>query len=178
MTGSTFRGRLNMNSISVGGSLYMREQAEFGEVALAGADIGGQIDMTGSTFRGSLVMGSISVGGSLFMQEQAEFEEVNMIFARIDSNLDVGGAMLGNLDLTGAEIGGELRLGTKKSDVRWKKYNNENKTSESPRINLQNTTVGALQDTESSWPPALELEGFTYERLGGLKASGKELPHN
>lgn len=39
-------------------------------------------------------------------------------------------------------------------------------------MTLRNTQVGAIQDRADSWPDTLELEGFTYERLGGLGAEG------
>ena len=39
-----------------------------------------------------------------------------------------------------------------------------------PRLILRNTQVGALQDSSDAWPPDLDLEGFKYDRLGGLGA--------
>ena len=44
---------------------------------------------------------------------------------------------------------------------------------------LRNTHVGALQDwwddtSNNSWPKVLELEGFTFDRLGGLFGQGAE----
>ncbi|MCY4137961.1 MAG: hypothetical protein OXF56_06820 [Rhodobacteraceae bacterium] len=178
MTGSTFRGTLGMEAISVGRNLFMHKKAEFEDVNMTGANVGGQISMTGSTFRGTLDMDAISVGESLFMRGQAEFKDVSVISSRIDANLDARSAILGNLDLTGTKIGGELRLGTIGNDVAWKNYNTEDKEPDSPRMILQNTNVGALQDTKSSWPSVLELNGFTFERLGGFRASEEELPHN
>ena len=35
---------------------------------------------------------------------------------------------------------------------------------------LRNTQVGALQDEPEAWPKHLDLDGFTYERLGGYGA--------
>jgi hypothetical protein len=44
---------------------------------------------------------------------------------------------------------------------------------------LRNAHVSALQDrwrdsSNNSWPKELELEGFTFDRLGGLFGTGKE----
>ena len=44
---------------------------------------------------------------------------------------------------------------------------------------LRNAHVGALQDWwrdehDNAWPKTLELQGFTYDRLGGLFGEGKE----
>ena len=68
LQGSKFDSDLNMDSISVGGNLFMR-RAEFGEVVLRGAKIDGQSDMEGSTFKGKLDMASSSVGVHLFMRD-------------------------------------------------------------------------------------------------------------
>jgi hypothetical protein len=46
-------------------------------------------------------------------------------------------------------------------------------------LTLRNAHVGALQDwwqdsSHNSWPTRLELEGFTFDRVGGLYGEGKE----
>ena len=40
---------------------------------------------------------------------------------------------------------------------------------------LRNVSAGALQDLPRSWPVEIDLEGFTYGRLGGFGAAGGEL---
>ena len=67
MIGSKFTGKLNMDNVQVGSSLLMRG-AEFAEVDLRGAKVGGQLDMNGSKFTGELYMGSLVVGRSLLMR--------------------------------------------------------------------------------------------------------------
>jgi hypothetical protein len=89
-------------------------------------------------------------------------------FAWIGSNLDLSGATLADLDLTATTITGELRLGSGIGHLP------TNWVSAS-RMVLRNTTVGAIQDADiktDSWPMNLELEGFSYSRLGGLGAMG------
>ena len=39
---------------------------------------------------------------------------------------------------------------------------------------LRNTQAGALQDSKEAWPPDLDLEGFKYDRLGGLGGEGAD----
>ncbi|MCH7539677.1 MAG: hypothetical protein IH999_04665 [Proteobacteria bacterium] len=169
LEGSKFADSLVMAWLEVGGSLLM-DDAEFGEVSLAGAKIGGQISMIDSKFTGELVMDSLEVGSSLFMRGAEFAEPVNLIFASIGSNLDLSGAKLESLDLTGTQITGELRLGSgQHPKLEW---------GETPRLILRNTVVEALQDREESWPEnlQLELDGFTYSRLGGFGAeAGRDM---
>ncbi len=179
MVGSAFQGRLDMGSISVGQSLLMRK-GTFREVVLLGANVGGQVSMIKATvFQDGLIMEFISIGQGLLMRE-GTFREVDLIFSNIRGSLDVRGAELGKLNLTGAQIDDELVLGLPENlTIQWKHFPDGNGTSSPPMLTLQNTKVSALQDTINSWPPELqlEMEGFTYDRLGGLQAGGKEMPH-
>jgi len=67
LQGSKFTGKLDMDKLEVRSSLFMRGGAEFAEVDLRGAKVGGQLDMTGSKFTGKLVMDQLEVGSSLLM---------------------------------------------------------------------------------------------------------------
>ena len=183
MSGSTFQGKLTMDSISVDEGLFMDRQAEFQEVRLVGAKIGGNLSMDGSRFQDKLIMDSISVGQSIFMwaqdKSQAELQEVDLTFSHIGGSLDARGAELWKLNLTGAQVDDDLLLGSPEATVTWTVSKDKGNEPNPPRLTLQNTTIGALQDNEASWPSELqlELEGFTYGRLGGLQAGGKEMPH-
>ena len=109
---SQFDSGLNMNSISTGGSLFMR-RTEFDEVILRGAKIGGQLDMEGSTFKGKLDMNSISTGGSLFMR-RTEFDEVILRGAKIGGQLDMEGSTFkGKLDMGSISVGDSLLMPAK-----------------------------------------------------------------
>jgi len=164
MVGAKVSGKLTLDSAVVGTSLLMRStkrhRAEFAAIDLRSAKIGAQLSMIDSKFTGTLNMDSISVGGDLFMRG-AEFEnKINLVFAKISSNLDLRGATLGVLDLSGTEIEGELRLQTGKTKMKW------GKNSE---LVLRNTSAGAFQDG-GTWPEKIEVDGFTYKRLGGFEA--------
>ena len=183
MSGSTFQGKLAMDSVSVGEALFMDERAEFQEVRLVGAKIGGNLSTVGSRFQGNLIMDSISVGQSIFIRAQGEsravLQEVDLTFSDIGGSLVARGAELWKLNLTGAHVNNDLVLGSPEGTVTWTASKDRGNEPNPPRLTLQNTTVGALQDNKASWPSELqlELEGFTYGRLGGLQASGKEMPH-
>ena len=103
----------------------------------------------------------------------ASFKEtVDLSGASIGADLDLSDAdFAATVHLTNARIGSELRLGSEgHPPARW---------ASGPLI-MRNTRCASLQDrwptkTESetaSWPDRIDLEGFTYDLLGGLLGSG------
>lgn len=172
MSGAIFMGKLDLDSVSVAQALFMRE-AKFGEIDLRGAKIGNQLDMSDSTFTGKLVINSASIGVSLFIQQAILDNQADLRFLNVGSGLDARGATLRDLDLTGAQIGNFLRIGS----FKWKNDKNENENPHDPKLTLRNTSVGVLQDTKDTWPDHLELDGFKYERLGEMGINEHEKPH-
>jgi hypothetical protein len=111
LRGSVVTGTLDMDSASIGGSLLMREGAEFAEVILRSAEIGGHLSLIGAKVTGTLTMDSASIGGSLFMREGAEFAEVRLVGAKIGDQLSlIGAKVTGTLDMDSASIGGALLM--------------------------------------------------------------------
>jgi hypothetical protein len=53
MSGSSFEGALNANTLSVDGDVFMRDGAKFKDVVMRGAKINGELGMNGSTFDGT-----------------------------------------------------------------------------------------------------------------------------
>ena len=177
LIGSTFSGPLNMDSVTIGAHLLMG-RAQFLSVNLLNATIGGAIELDGSTFDGLLNMDSLKVGGSLFMREGVFNNKVNLVHASVGASLDAGGSILGELDLRGARVARELRLGSSSLGIEWKEYGKGHNNAVPPRLNLLNASADTLQDVKNTWPQTLEweLDGFTYNRLGGLGATESELP--
>ena len=198
---SEFKGKLNMEGVLTGGDLFMRD-ADFGEVNLLAAKVGSWLEMNESEFKGKLTMASVSIERHLFMQNAKLFGEVDLRaakigdqlnvhssifhqptflrFVNVGSNFDARGATLRHLDLTGASIAGELRLGSREQNIDWKDYtDSDGEQSQAPKLTLRNSSIGTLQDTEDTWPDHLEreFEGFTYDRLGGLGMSEQEPPY-
>jgi len=174
MTGSIFEKEVTLNGATVNGSAFLRGGATFkDEVDLAYANIGSVLVMDGSTFEKRVSLNSATVNGSVLLRGGATFKgEVDHVSANIGSDLDFSDANISReIDLSGCKVTGELRLGSsRRPAARW-----EDGTS----LVLRNTQVGALQDwwrdeSDNSWPKALQLEGFTYDRLGGLLGEGKE----
>jgi hypothetical protein len=156
-------GPLTMDGVSIGGPLFMQEGAEFAAVRLVGAKIGGQLSLIGAKVTGTLNMDSASIGGDLFMRDGRFLKPVDFIFSKMDGSLDLRGAEVARLNLTGARVDGELRLASGGWLPTW---------VDGARLVLRNTRVGAVQDERDPrvWPNDLELDGFTYERFGGLGA--------
>ena len=164
MDGATVAGTLTMDSLEVGQHLLMGN-ATFQDVSLAGANVGGQLNMDGVTVAGTLYMESIEVGQHLLMREAVLEKGTHLIFAHIGLNLDLTGAEPTHLDLSATRIEGELRLAPE-----WR---------EGAQLILRNTHVGTLQAKDlSSWPDegSLQLDGFTYGRLGGYEGAFADSP--
>jgi len=181
LAGAKVAGKLGMDSTDIGQSLLMasdrsvsEHRAEFNEVVLRGAKVGGQVALIGAKVAGELDMYSADIGQSLLMasdrsmsKHRAEFDgAVSLDSAEIGSTLDVLGANLSRLDLTGTKIGGELRLASGSWSLRWK---------DGGMLVLRNASVDGIHDTAAKgvWAPDLELDGFTYRRFGGLGADAE-----
>ena len=177
LIGSNFSGPLNMDTVTIGGRVLMG-RARFQGVNLLGARTGDGIELDRSTFDGPLNMDSANVGGSLFMREGVFNGRVVLVHAIVGANLDAGGGTFVELDLSGARIAKELRLGSTGLDIRWKRTGDGGKTESSPKLSLLNASAGIFLESRTTWSRELEweLDGFTYARLGGLSATASELP--
>jgi uncharacterized protein YjbI with pentapeptide repeats len=166
MDGATFEGNLVADGLYVGGVLFMRDKATFKEVNLTGAKVINEVDMAGSTFNGYLNADRLEVGGALFMNDVIATKRVNMILANVRAALDLCGATLAELDLSGASVAGDLRLGGKGllSTV-WRTQ--EGKPG---KLSLRNARIANLMDARDAWPVKdhLQIDGFTFAHLGGF----------
>jgi hypothetical protein len=182
MSGASVAKALNANNLSVGGDLYLRDGAKFdGDVDLSGAKVGGQINMIGASFAKTLNGENLSVG-PLYMYGQAIFlGSVNLRNAKINGGLYLNGAIATSLDFTNAVIASELNIAdlgwrctTAATPMDWqlggpaRPYTTCDKRDGTAWLVLRNLQVSTLQDSSNAWPPLLDLEGFHYERLGGL----------
>jgi hypothetical protein len=184
-------GRLNLNGAAVGQHLLMGQGASFQDVDLVAAKIGAQLNMglrkdsekeCGATFSGLLILDYLEVGGDVVLRDTRCKKLVSLIFAHLRGSLDLSGSELTQLDCSGTRIEGELSLGSAQhSKTTWREHAGLN-------LDLRNLHVGALQDRmdriaeqpvkrpwwigdrdqwEDAWPAKMELDGFTYDRLGG-----------
>lgn len=186
LDGATVDGKLDMNGLDLAQTLFMSEGATFKEVNLTASKVGGQINLIGATVDGEMSVDSILVEEDVFMRNSTFNKRVALLFARCKRNLDLSNSKLTELDLSGTRIEGELRLGSDQHHMTlWRKASGLS-------LNLRNVHAGALQDRREklaeqgekrhrwwqlfgsseqwvdAWPSELQLEGFTYDRLGGF----------
>jgi hypothetical protein len=161
-------GSLDMEGIEVGQNFYI-QTAHLAEVKICNSRIGGRLYIHGTEVSGTLDMTGLEINRDLFMGSGSKFlKKISLTLARIGSNLDISGAELGKLDLSAAYIGGELLLGSNPESMTvWRG---------DAHLNLRNAQAAAVQDPRlepHAWPGRLELDGFTYNRLGGFQ-SGRD----
>ena len=85
--------------------------------------------------------------------------------------MDIGGSDLTSLDLHGAAIAGEMRLGDGNRLVGWRAL-----PDQPDAIDLRNAHVGSLSDNKYSWPKRLYLDGLSFIHLGGAEGdSGADM---
>ena len=179
MTNATFESTLDLDSASVGGDLFMRGGAKFEGVDLRGVDISDQLAMSGATFQGDLNMDSASVGGDFYIREDTEFNgQAFLAFLKVEGNLVLQDVKFQSLNLTGAEVNGNLMLGSPEGGIVWQGSHDEQDSGSVPILTLRNTKVGSLQDAKEMWPDQLEMEGFEYQGLGGSPRPGDKSPYN
>ena len=189
LVGASVTGMLDAAALQTAGNLLMvsddKHQASFKDVLLFGAKVAGQVDMDGANVTGNFNGETLQVGQTLFMrsthvagsgkQRIASFPGgIRLIFARITGSLDLRGAALTVVDLSGAAVDGEFRLGS--SGGRVTTWNDTNGKPAS--MVLRDTRIGSLADEQAVWQvdgtsrrPALQLDGVTISHLGGI-ASG------
>jgi hypothetical protein len=151
MRGASFNGTLSADSLEVGGSLLMASEEEnkasFKNVNLTGTKITGLIDMDGASIDGLLYADALQVDGDVGLEDARCTQKVVMVFAHVGSSLDLRGATLADVDLSGASVGGDLRLwGAHKSTV-W-----TGKNGEPGALSLHNTHIANLADATDAWP--------------------------
>jgi uncharacterized protein YjbI with pentapeptide repeats len=173
LDGATGRGFLNMDGLNTGQHLLMREPATFRDVELANAQVAGQLSMSGAVVTGQLGMDGLEVEQTLFMRGARFEKQVDLIFAHIGnlqlSGADFSGAGFTELDLSATRIEGELDLGSGATPApRWR---------EGARLTLRDTHTGTLRDRLDAWEGLeLQLDGFTYGRLGGFGGVAADVP--
>ena len=162
-----FDDLLDFDSGSIGRDLIVRGETVFSEVALRAAQIGDQLDMVRSEFTGPLRLDGTKVAGSVLLGQTRHHEPTVLRFVEVGRNLDVRGAQLHSVDLTGARIRRELRLGDDaRPRIAW--------IGDQSQLILRNVTVGGVVDKDDSWPTDVELDGFEYGRLHRIGDNASE----
>jgi len=166
---SNFEYGLDANDVRVGRNLSMSQSAVRGDsLRLKRATVGADLEMDNAYFERPVDGERLRVNGNLILRKALFAWLLKLPLAQIGGNLELGSAKLSGLDLSGANIGGMLRLGSAFNDLPvWSK---EEETNHNWGLVLRAARAGAIVDPASdvdAWPPLLDLEGFTYGRLGG-----------
>jgi hypothetical protein len=170
---------LNMDSLLVERDLFLNgtggHHTQYWRVWLQNARVGGIVSLDDAEIRERVIMNGFEVGSNLSMLNSS-FTDVTMTNLKAKGDVKIEGPReltsqdrRHSLDLSGATIGGELILGSASyGPLRW---------PSGASLNLRNTAVFAVEDgiecssqdaqCSGSWPSALELDGFTYQQLGG-----------
>jgi cytoskeletal protein CcmA (bactofilin family) len=171
--GARVDGDLRAESVQIGGSLITTSPIPLtyktwfrGIFDLSLSTVNGQVNMgmcqiamPNTTFDGDVILEHLHVTGDVLLCNIASNRLLKASYAQIGGNLDFSGAKLAAVDLGGASIVGELRLGNENSGVTWAGAKNE-------FLNLRSTHVGRLSDKENAWPPRLSLDGFSFDQFG------------
>jgi len=166
MIGSTFKGKLDMNTLHVKKNLLMKNAQFDQKVDLLGATVGGQVSMIGSTFKGKLDMEHLEVGSTILLKSGSFEKPVDLAFATVGGSLELSGTTLSSLKLTSTRIKDQLRLSVDdKSAPKW---------TNGGELFLSNTDTFVLQDSPNAWPKRVEMTGFTYSRLGSYEVTEEQ----
>lgn len=153
-------GSLSLTSAQIGGDIDAHG-AEFASIVLDGTTIDGRLLLSSTDVEDVLSMEDIRVGRNLSLAGAKLNGEVSLLFSAVGADLDLSGADLSQVNLTASRLG-ELRLGSAyQPSAQWRPDG---------LLVLQNVEAGAIQDRRyptDAWPSQLELDGFTYQRLGG-----------
>jgi hypothetical protein len=187
MSRSFFDGPVNLTNAKVGGDLYVEGSYFGGEVTLTNARIDHSDFIEEASFADKVSATGLNVGDDLFMRFETEFGgKVFLIGARIGGFLELrAGAKAWFVDLSGAEAAelqidglkwwcadGKPLTGMAHNRVTLGKLGSlrceHSDGADLPEFILRNVHVGAFQDDPDAWPPLLDLEGFRYDRVGGI----------
>ena len=145
------------------------------------ANIDGRLEIARARLYGAISLDAVRVGEDIWLRDCSFVAgPVQMPFARIGQNLDLSTSVLRDVDATGSQIDGELRLGT---------TDNARLTApvwnEGTKFVLRNVSASAWVDASDSqtrrnetcpavaaqpdpWPQRIDIIGFSYDRAGGL----------
>jgi hypothetical protein len=166
---SNFEKTLDATRLKVTGNVFMNNHGTFnGKITLDYALIEGDLEMEGHSTFGSISGESLRVSHHMFMGGGTVFREtVYLPYLHVGGYLDLRQGAFVKIDLSGSSVGQELRLSSftgpreKPMDVEWRPLD-----STSPVLTLRNAQAGTLHDSVGAWPDRVDLDGFTYARLG------------
>jgi hypothetical protein len=165
--GARIRNVIDLDHVEVGGAVILYQLPLVGSVDARGASIGASLEIVGTHVERQLIFDSARVGGHVRVRKSTVGAELLGAYSSIARNLDLSGSRLFKADLTGANIGDELRFAAaNREPVSWKAGST---------LSLRGTTAKAMEDAEAAWfredgsDLPIILDGFEYGRLGSFR---------
>jgi hypothetical protein len=152
-----------------------------GRVRLTGSQIGANLECTKGTFLSqgdALIAVRSAVKGAVLLYNGFRTNgTVNLDGAQIQGDLECQGAEISLLQVNWAQIGGIFNCAGSRFDGVWADDTSVKgifawssiKDAQQTKLNLVNTSLGALVDDAASWPAPgnLGLDGLVYGRISG-----------
>ena len=169
---SVFFDEFVLQAVDVGGTLLARQVEHTKAFTIMGGTISGRLQMDGGTSHGPVNVEGVRVEEGMDFRK-GNYPDVAILSSEVIQHLDFRASKLRRLDLSATTVRGELRLGVKGGEVNW------GVPGDDAHFVARNTRVNSLQDTEATWPAWLsrELDGFEYEKLGGLEDPPGDSPY-
>lgn len=157
---------------------------------LGSAKIERRISISNTTVRGGIDLDAVRITEDLWLRNCSEVAgPINLVFARVGQNIDFSSTMLGDVDLTGARIGGELRLGAPLGRMTAPVW------APGATLILRNVELSSWTDAAGNdaprgascapapgnadpWPHRIDVIGFSYQNIGGLGGGSPTVKHD
>ncbi len=159
-------------------------------LSLGSARVERRISISGTTVNGRIDMDAVRITEDLWLRNCSEVAgPINLVFARVGQNIDFSSTMLNDVDLTGARIGGELRLGAPLGRLTAPVW------APDSQLILRNVELSSWTDAAGNdapraancaptagnadpWPRRIDVIGFSYQNLGGLGGGSPTIQHD
>jgi hypothetical protein len=192
LDGAVVAGDLTASDMEIRHDLVLNRAARLhGDAILFGSHVANSVHMEQAVFDKGLKAANIQVGGDMLLQKAMFGGLIKLAGARIDGDLTLTGVQLGQLDLTGAAVGGTLSVD---AATTWRPPETT-ALAVQPQLILVNAKVGGLQDDvvadepcpthkqppqhRNGWPTwqTIELDGFAYGHLGASTFGSGDMQH-
>lgn len=159
-------------------------------LSLGSAKIDRRIDISNAQIRGRLDMDAVRIAEDLWLRGCSVVAgPIKLVFARIGQNVDLSSTILGDVEMTGARVGGELRLGAPDGRLTAPVW------APGARLSLRNVELSSWTDATGNpatrppdcppakgpadpWPRKVDVIGFSYRNVGGYGGGSPVLQHD
>jgi hypothetical protein len=172
-----------------------------GEVDLMDAKVGANLWMSDSIFMGGVNANSLNVRSGVLMDRAEFYDTLDLTIAKAGGVFNLSGAIATRIDFpegtarelmlenlhwrcltANARTAAASGSATNPKPLSWSLRNptSQETTCGSPSrttmptLVLRNAHFDTFQDSDDAWPLVLDLEGFHYDRLGGIGGEGRD----